>query len=306
MILGYVRVSGKKQVEDGFGLETQERRIRAYAASQGWNIAEIVRDEGQSGAVSDRPGFIRLSEMVAAGNVERAIVFKLDRLSRSLLDLKQFVDRVLIPTDTALVSVTEQIDTASSSGKLFFNILGSFAEFERDLITERLKSARESKVLQGCKGAGQVFGYRWTGRGRERHLVPVPREIATVRRVFAAYHAKPCLNSLVETARRENLRTRAGKRFSRSTLRYVLSNPFYAGVVKSGSLQVQGTHKPAVSGEQFKAAQRHLSRLPRRNRTRQALSRNVPGKNNAGGARKSLHVPPSAGASKGERPAPPP
>lgn len=257
--VGYVRVSGSRQVAEGYGLVTQERRIRAYATSQGWTLAEIIRDEAQSGVASDRPGFLRLRAMVEAGEVERIIIYKLDRLSRSLLDLKAFVDRVLLPSGAALVSVTEQLDTSSSSGKLFVNILGSFAEFERDIITERLKGARESKVLRGCKGAGNVYGYRWEGKGRDRVLVPVPAEHEIIRWIFQSYAAAPDLNALVASAKAAGHKTRKGVPFPRSTLRYMLANAFYVGTVTHSALTVSGVHDPAVSRQVFDRVQRLLT-----------------------------------------------
>lgn len=264
--VGYIRVSGSRQVREGFGLETQERRIRAYATSQGWRLAEVIRDEAMSGAATDRPGFLTLKRMVLAGEASRVVIYKLDRLSRSLVDLKEFVDRVLLPTNSALVSVTEQIDTGSSGGKLFINILGSFAEFERDLITERLKTARESKVMAGSKGAGQVFGYRWRGEGRKRALYPLRHEAETVRRIFEAYAKKPCLNSLTAYAAKTGLKTREGKPFARSTLRYILENPFYAGTIRHGTLEQPGRHEPIVPPALYARVQKHLAKIPRRKR----------------------------------------
>lgn len=264
--IGYVRVSGSKQVAEGFGLTTQERRIRAYAQSQDWPLLEIVRDEGESGAASNRPGFLRLRALAEDGQLTRIIVFKLDRLSRSLLDLKQFVDRIMLPNNVALVSVTEQLDTSSSSGKLFFNILGSFAEFERDLITERLKAARESKVLRGGKGAGRVYGYKWEGRGRDRILVPHSSEFENVRWIFEQYAKSQCLKTLTERVQAHGIVTRAGKPFARSTLRYMLSNPFYAGVVQHGGHRLTGQHRAAVTLEAYKKVSDALDRLPTRKR----------------------------------------
>lgn len=263
MNLGYVRVSGLKQATEGLGLETQERRIRAWCEAQGLTLDEIVRDEAMSGATRDRPGFLSLKRRIEAGSVQRLVVYKLDRLSRSLIDLKNFIAGTLVPAGTALISVTEQVDTSSSTGKLFFNILGSFAEFERDLITERLRTARESKVLLGIKGAGRVFGYQWVGTGKTRGLAPVPEEVATIRWLYERFLILEDVTALADEARRKGKTGREGRPFARSTVRYILENRFYAGWVRQGAHECRGIHEATVSEDLFHRVQKVLERSNR-------------------------------------------
>jgi site-specific DNA recombinase len=264
MNLGYVRVSGAKQASEGLGLETQERRIRAWCEAQGFVLDEIVRDEAMSGATRDRPGFLSLKRRIEARSVERLVVYKLDRLSRSLIDLKNFIEGTLVPSGTALVSVTEQLDTSSSTGKLFFNILGSFAEFERDLITERLRGARESKVLMGIKGAGRIYGYEWAGTGKARCLAPIPKEVATIRWLYDRFLVLKDVTALADEARQKGKIGREGRPFARSTVRYILKNRFYAGWVQQGAHECRGIHEPAVSENAFHRAQEVLASRRRR------------------------------------------
>jgi site-specific DNA recombinase len=263
MNLGYIRVSGIKQAAEGLGLETQERRVRAWCEAQGFVLNEVVRDEAMSGATRDRPGFLSLKRRIEAGGIERLIVYKLDRLSRSLIDLKNFIESTLVPAATALISVTEQVDTSSSTGKLFFNILGSFAEFERDLITERLRGARESKVLMGIKGAGRVYGYAWTGNGKTRSLAPISEEVATIRWLYARFLVLKDVTALADEARRKGKTGRSRRPFARSTVRYILENRFYAGWVSQGAHECRGIHEAAISEEDFRRVQEVLGRSNR-------------------------------------------
>ena len=156
----YARVSTEEQAQHGTSLGEQTRKGRAYADAQGWEIADEYVDEGVSGAAADRPALDRLKTAVRKGDVDVVIVAKLDRLGRSMRNLAvligEFDDR-----NVRLVSVAESFDSGTPSGRLQRNILGSFAEFEREQISERSRSGQLAVATAGYWPGGLApYGWR--------------------------------------------------------------------------------------------------------------------------------------------------
>ena len=146
--VGYVRVSTDEQAATGFGLATQEAAIRAFAASQGYELLEVVTDAGVSGATlpSGREGFGRVLELAEAGAFSVLLVWKFDRLARQIVYAVAAANDLQEKWGVQLRSVTEPIDTATPMGQMIFGILASMAQQER---TERTHSGRRQKALQG-------------------------------------------------------------------------------------------------------------------------------------------------------------
>ncbi|WP_456789757.1 recombinase family protein [Cellulomonas sp. P5_C5] len=180
----YLRVSSEEQVE-GTSLTTQEERCRAYIDAQGWQLAEVYADEGVSGAKASRPALDRLLADCAAGRVQAVVVLKADRFSRNLGHLLTTLDQ-LTAQGVTFRSVTEAIDTGSTSGRAMTGMLGVFAQMERDLIRERTRSGVNAKVRAGGWGGGQEppYGYRIAGSGRDAKLAVDDREAALVRQAL--------------------------------------------------------------------------------------------------------------------------
>lgn len=264
--VGYVRVSTEGQAEHGLGLDTQRARIQAYGQSQGWTLTTIYKDAAQSGADLKRDALLQLLAQVRAGQVERVVVYKLDRLSRRLLHLKQLVDDEFIPHHTALVSVTEPINTETPAGRLFFNLLGSFAEFEREVITERMDSGRRTRAAHGRKAQGYApLGYvgipKLDAQGKRNVEIAVdPDGAALVQRMFRDYLRYGSLGKLADTLNTEGILSPDGKSWTRATLRWMLTNRFYIGEVKYGAVVTKGTHPPLIARPRFGRVQAALRR----------------------------------------------
>ncbi|MEW5802371.1 MAG: recombinase family protein [bacterium] len=139
----YARVSSEGQI-DNTSIDTQLERGRAYAISQDWTLDRIFIDGGESGKSTDRTHFQEMVSYIKENPVDVLLTFKLDRLSRNLKDLLIFIDDELDPKGIALQSVTENFNTQSAEGRLFLQMLGSFAEFERKRINERTMSGKVS------------------------------------------------------------------------------------------------------------------------------------------------------------------
>ena len=216
----YLRVSSSVQV-DGISLQLQEERLRAYAASQGWEVVERYEDAGLSGSTTDRPAFQRMMEDAKRGRFQAVLVYKLDRLTRSVRDFHELADE-LESKGVAIVSVTQNIDTSSPTGRLLRNILIDFANFERELIAERSTEGKRRLAAGGrYLGWEPPFGYRKVGERANARLVVVPEEADVVREIFRLYLTGQYGD--VAIARRVGM--------SANRVRRILLNPTYTGKI---------------------------------------------------------------------------
>jgi DNA invertase Pin-like site-specific DNA recombinase len=147
-MIGYCRVSTGEQALSGLGLADQEQQIRAMATARGWRLTEVVRDEGASAGSLERPGLKGALERLAAGRADGLVVAKLDRLSRSTVDLGLLLEWFVL-VDKAFVSLDLGVDTTTAGGQLVVNVLGAVAEWERSVISERTRAALAQLRAQG-------------------------------------------------------------------------------------------------------------------------------------------------------------
>lgn len=227
--IGYARVSTDEQAEKGFGLETQDGAIRAFAESQGYELAEILVDRGISGATvpGERPAFSRILAMAGEGGFV-LLVWKFDRLARNLRHAVMTVHDELLARDIELRSVTEAaIDTSTSLGRMLFSILAALAEGERETITLRTKSGRLAKARKGGVACGYApIGYR---RRPDGSFAVVEEEAAIVRRIFALRAEGRLLHEIGDLLNAEGHRGRRGGLWHAGTVGYVLDNQIYRG-----------------------------------------------------------------------------
>jgi site-specific DNA recombinase len=218
--VGYVRVSTKKQEDDGLSIQTQEDRIRAWATLQGYELLGIYGD-GKSGKNTDRPGFQRAIALAC----ERKAAFvccKFDRFARSTTDAIATCDQ-LRDGGADFVSLAESIDTTSAMGRFFFRMVASLAELERERIVERTL-----EVLDGKRERGEALGntpFGWKSTGRRGMLVVDEGEQRTLRSMLEHYKAS---NSLAYTVRKLNaagLLTRSGTPWTKTSVRRIVRKP---------------------------------------------------------------------------------
>jgi len=237
----YTRKSSEEGLEQEFNsLAAQREACEAYIRSQqheGWLLARNRYDDGGfSGGNMERPAAQRLLTDIRAGRIDIVVVYKVDRLTRSLADFARLVE-LFDAEAVSFVSVTQQFNTTSSMGRLTLNVLLSFAQFEREVTGERIRDKIAASKKKGMWMGGNVpLGYD----ASERTLVINPAEAETVRRVFALYRELGCVRRVKEAADRLGLRTKCsttrngterggGKPFSRGHLYTMLSNPIYTG-----------------------------------------------------------------------------
>ena len=175
--VGYIRVSTDEQVREGLSLGTQEQRIRAYATSQGWELVNLYREEGESGKSLDRP---RLIEMLAdLDGVNIVLVYKVDRLTRRQKHLWHLLEDVFEPQGIGFKSVVEPFDTTTAQGKAFLGMLAVFAQLERDTVSERTRQTLDHKKSIGEWRGRVPFGFKI----ENSQLIEDPEKLQVVARM---------------------------------------------------------------------------------------------------------------------------
>ena len=285
----YTRKSSEEGLDQAFNsLHAQREACEAYVKSQageGWRVQKAEYDDGGiSGGTMERPALKRLLAEVAAGRVDIVVVYKVDRLTRSLADFAKMVELFDVH-DVSFVSVTQAFNTTSSMGRLTLNVLLSFAQFEREVTGERIRDKLAASKAKGLwMGGLPPLGYEPDPTPGSRTLVIVPEEAELVRRLFARHLELGSVNVLrreldAEGAVSKRWITAKGRRmgglpFSRGALFHLLKNPIYVGDIVHKDLRHPGLHPPIVSRELFDAVQARLAdQAPeRRPRTVRAMS----------------------------------
>jgi DNA invertase Pin-like site-specific DNA recombinase len=224
-VIGYIRVSSEQQRDEGVSLDAQRAKLHAYALALDLELVVIDEDAGYSAkSVHARPGLLRALGRLEAGEADGVLVVKLDRLTRSVRDLGDLVERYFA-SRFSLLSVSDSIDTRTASGRLILNVLTSVAQWEREATGERTRDALAHLKSEGILVGGVPLGLRRTdeidGEGR-RVVVPVPDELNTVERARALRADGSSLRSIARILREEAHVTKRGGRWDATTVAKVL------------------------------------------------------------------------------------
>jgi DNA invertase Pin-like site-specific DNA recombinase len=220
--VGYARVSTDKQAEQGVSLDAQAEKIRAMAVVHGADLLDIIVDAGESAKSLERPGMARLRALVEAGAVEVVIIAKLDRLTRSVKDLAELLERFQ-KRGVALVSVAESLDTSSAAGRLVLNIMTAVSQWEREAIGERTQTALRHKKAHRRVYNHVPYGYTRDGDT----LVPLEDEQAVVGRIRLLRANGWALRRIAEALNEEAVPTKQGGRWFAQTVKDVLTNSLH-------------------------------------------------------------------------------
>jgi site-specific DNA recombinase len=269
----YTRKSTEEGLDQEFSsLDAQREAAQAYIKSQthaGWICqGKHYDDGGFTGGNMDRPALKRILADVEAGAIDCVVVYKVDRLSRSLLDFARMME-TFEKYGVSFVSVTQQFNTATSMGRLVLNVLLSFAQFEREIIAERTRDKIAAARRRGKWSGGMpLLGYDVDPRGSK--LVVNPEETEQVRTIFALYLEHQGLIKVVQELERRGWRNkrwqtrkgraRGGALFTKSTLHHLLTNVVYIGKVKYKKETHRGEHTPIVNREVWHQVQKLLKR----------------------------------------------
>lgn len=266
----YTRKSSEEGLEQDFNsLHAQREACAAYVrsqASEGWTLlAQEYDDGGISGGTLERPALQRLLADIAAGEIDIVVVYKVDRLTRSLLDFSRLVE-TFDRRGVSFVSVTQSFNTTTSMGRLTLNMLLSFAQFEREVTAERIRDKIAASKARGMwMGGVPPLGYKPNGRS----LAIVADHAELVRRIYARYLELGCVRRLADELEAMNLRapqrtTTRGKAYgggvlSRGQLYFILKNPIYVGDIPHKDVVHRGQHDAIVPRETWQRVQELLA-----------------------------------------------
>lgn len=217
--IGYVRVSTDKQADRGFSLEAQAEKIRAMAVVHNAELLDIIVDGGESAKSLQRPGMERLLALVDGKKVQAVVVAKLDRLTPSVKDLCELLER-FERRGVTLISVAESLDTSSAAGRLVLNIMTAVSQWEREAIGERTRDAMNHKRTNGERVGNIRFGYRLGADGK--HVEPDPAEQEVLREIHGLRQSGHTMRGIAAALNRRALRTRRGSAWRLESVARVL------------------------------------------------------------------------------------
>jgi site-specific DNA recombinase len=260
----YTRVSTDQALDQEFNsLDAQYEAASAYIKSQahaGWTLIQPRYDDGgYSGGSTDRPDLQRLLDDIRSRKVDVIVVYKVDRLTRSLADFAKLVE-LFDAHGVSFVSVTQQFNTTTSMGRLTLNVLLSFAQFEREVTSERIRDKIAASKRKGIWVGGNLpLGYEM----KDGNIAVIEEEAELVRSIYRRYLELGSVNELVRDLRQRNIRTksrklstgrtRGGIPFGRGALYYLLNNHFYIGEVKYKNEILPGEQPPIMDRQLFEA-----------------------------------------------------
>ncbi len=257
---GYIRVSTDEQAREGYSLDAQRHVIEQYCADLGWPLVRVFEDAGVSGKSTNRDGLQSMLAAAQQGAFVRLVFLKMDRLSRRLRDVLAICDE-LERLGVQPVSIKEGIDLSTSIGRMQRNIVGTFAEFERESIVERIKIGLKEKAEQGDLVGPLPLGYV---RDDQQRIVRDPVVAPLVREMFERYATGGhSLREIARWASEVGLRSAKGNPLDRCSVRKTLTNVAYTGQVtyyarRGGGAIRNGNHEAIIDAATFGAVQQAL------------------------------------------------
>lgn len=234
----YARVSTTEQAEEGYSIDEQERLLTEWCDRNGYIVHEVYADRGISGkSIKKRPALIKLLEDAQNKLFDVVLVWKTNRLARNILDLLKIVE-VFDQNYISFRSYTENHETETSQGKLQFHMLAAIAEFERNTISENVKMGMLARAREGKWNGGRVLGYDLqdvSSQGDKRKhtkLVVNEKEAKIVKRIFELYISGNGYKAIANRVNKEGHVGKRGKPFSISTIKTILENPVYVGMIR--------------------------------------------------------------------------
>ena len=246
----YLRASTIKQSEEGYSLDYQRDKLIAYADVKDWSVVDEYEDAGESGRTTKRPAFNRMVEDAKRKMFDAVLVYKLDRFSRSLQDLLNVIN-ILQDHRVAVLSVTQSYDDSTPEVRLMRNMLGSFAQFESEMIGARVKDGMARRAKEGDWNTSPPFGYDMNGG-----LVVNKREKDIIEGVYKNYKNGDTMQYIANRLNEMNIKSKWNKGWNPNSIRRILSNPIYIGKMRYGNDVIQTSYEPIISVEEFETVQK--------------------------------------------------
>lgn len=252
----YVRVSSHEQVE-GYSIGEQTERLQKYAEAMDWDVAKVYVDPGYSGSNTDRPGLKELLKDIKKGDINKVVVYKLDRLSRSQKDTMMLIEDEFLAHNVDFVSMSENFDTSTPFGRAMTGILAVFAQLERENIKERTMLGKEARAKEGKWGGGsnEPIGYTYN---ITKDLLEVDEyEAMQVRELFDIFLTGIPLRAIEALYREKGYYHKYGEWDSKS-MRRILASKVYLGYIRYHDEYFKAEHTPIIDEETFNKAQELL------------------------------------------------
>lgn len=248
----YVRVSTQEQAKEGYSIHEQVDRLTKYCEAMNWEVYKVYTDPGFSGGDTNRPGLQAMIKDIKKGRVNKVVVYKLDRLSRSQKDTLNLIEDEFLKNGVDFVSMSENFDTSTPFGRAIVGILAVFAQLEREQIKERMAMGKEARAKLGKWNGGQnsPLGYDYI----DGELVINAFEALQVKEMFELASQNVSSYRITELFNEKGYNTRYGI-WESSTIRRSLRSKVYLGYTKYNNTWNKGTHDPIISQELFNQVQ---------------------------------------------------
>lgn len=254
----YPRVSTQEQAREGYSIGEQIDRLTKYSEAMNWTIYKIYTDPGYSGGDLNRPGLQDMLKDIKAGKIDKVLVYKLDRLSRSQKDTLMLIEDEFIANGVDFVSMSENFDTSTPFGRAMIGILAVFAQLEREQIKDRMSLGREARIKKGLYhgSANIAIGYDYI----DGELKVNDYESMLIKEIFNLFNAGVSVNKITEILNTKGLQHRSGA-WIPSTVKRLLSNRTYIGEVRyRGDTWYPGIHEPIIDLDTFNISQARLKK----------------------------------------------
>lgn len=252
MVALYVRVSTAEQAKEGYSIDEQTARLKKYCEAHGRTDYAVYTDAGMSGANMQRAGLQSMISDARAGKLEKVIVYKLDRLSRSQKDTLWLIEDAFMANGVDFESMTERFDTGTSFGRAMVGMLAVFAQLEREQIKERMKLGREGRAKSGKYHCG---GKKPTGYDIKDGAIYINEyEALQIREAFERFAGGESLRAIVRSFNEKGYTTKHGS-WREGLLLNIIGNPLYMGKIRSNGVIYDGVHEPIISEDLYLRAQ---------------------------------------------------
>ena len=253
----YIRVSTLDQAREGYSLTAQRKTLEAWAKVRGYGVVYVYADEGISGKdIDHRPAMRQLLADAKAQKFDLVLVWALSRLTRSVSDLYNTWE-LLHTSGVGLVSYTEAFDATTPTGRAMMGLLGVFAQMEREITAERVRSAMAERAAQGKRTTNEVLGYDLDGKDS---LKINETEAERVRYIYDRYIEYRNLSAVAELCALRGYTGKRGRVFKAQHIKTILSRPIYAGYNSFGGKLYKGNHEPIIDIRIFNRVQQLLKK----------------------------------------------
>ncbi|MCM3665553.1 recombinase family protein [Mesobacillus subterraneus] len=255
----YIRVSTEEQAKEGYSISAQKQKLKAYCIAQDWEVAGVYVDEGLSAKDMNRPQLELMMKDIQNGKVDCVLVYRLDRLTRSVLDLYKLLE-TFEKYDCKFKSATEVFETTTALGRMFITIVAAMAQWERENLAERIRFGLTEKARQGKWAVNLApFGYDIEGD----YLVINKEEARTVQYIYDEYLSGKGMNTISIDLNKKGISTKTDSTWHATKLQYILKNPAYIGTMrwnyrvnKENYFEVENAIPPIISKDQFEQVQK--------------------------------------------------